>query len=95
MFFYGCEENLNDEKTLDKLSKITKETITNYIKKSIELAKESKTDFIGIGNWIYKNETDYFNWDKKDWNLEGLDKLEFDYDIEVKLLKQGNLKGDI
>lgn len=95
VFFYGCEENLNDEKTLDKLSKLTKETITNYVKKTIELAKNSKTDFIGIGNWIYKNETDYFDFDKKDWDTEGLNNIEIDYDIEVRLLKQGNLKGDI
>lgn len=95
VFFYGCKENLNNEKTLDKLSKQTKETITNYIKKTIELAKKSKTDFIGIGNWIYKNEPNYFDFNKKDWDTEGLNNIEIDYDIEVRLLKQGNLKGDI
>lgn len=95
VFFYGCEENLNNEKTLDKLSELTKETITNYIKKTVNLAKESKTDFIGVGNYLYKNEYDYFDFDKKDWNKEGLPNIEFDYDIKVTLLKQGNLKGDI
>ncbi len=95
VFFYGCEESLSDTKTLDKLADLTKDTITDYIKKTILLAKESKTDFIGIGNWIYKNETDYFDWDNKDWDTEGLNNIDFDYDIEVSLLKQGNLKGDI
>lgn len=95
VFFYGCEYDLNEEKNLKKLQELTKETITNYIKKTIELAKETKTDFVGIGNWIYKNETDYFDFDKKNWETEGLPNIEFDYDIEVKLLKQGNLKGDI
>lgn len=95
VFFYGCEENLNNEKTLDKLAKLTKETITNYIKKTVNLAKETKTDFIGAGNYLYKNEYDYFDFDKKDWNKEGLPNMDFDIDIEVTLLKQGNLKGDI
>ena len=95
VFFYGCEYDLNEEKNLKKLQELTKETITNYIKKTVELAKETKTDFVGIGNWIYKNETDYFDFDKKNWETEGLPNIEFDYDIEVKLLKQGNLKGDI
>lgn len=95
VFFYGCENDLNNEKTLDKLSKITKKTITEYIEKTINLAKEKKVDFVGIGNYLYKNENDYFDFDKKDWNTDGLSNIELDYNIEVTLLKQGNLKGDI
>ena len=95
VFFYGCEDDLNNEKTLDKLSKITKKTITEYIEKTINLAKERKVDFVGIGNYLYKNENDYFDFDKKDWNTDGLSNIELDYNIEVTLLKQGNLKGDI
>lgn len=95
VFFYGCEGNLNDKKTLNKLSNITKETITDYIKKTLNLAKETKTDFVGVGNYIYKNKNDYFDFDKKNWDTEGLPNINFDYDIKVTLLKQGNLKGDI
>jgi len=95
VFFYGCEYDLDESNTLDKLSDITKETITEYIKSAVKLSQETKTDFIGVGNWIYKNKNDYFNFDKRDWETEGLPKLEFDYNIKVKLLKQGNLKGDI
>lgn len=95
VFFYGCEENLNNDSTLKMLSKKTEEQITDYIKKTINLAVESKTDFVGVGNWIYKNKTSYFDFDKYDWDTLGLPKLEFDYDINVTLFKQGNLKGDV
>jgi spore germination protein KC len=95
VFFYGCDYDLNEANTLDKLSDITKDTITNYLKSAVNLSILSKTDFIGVGNWIYKNENSYFDFDKRDWESEGLPNLEFDYDIKVKLLKQGNLKGDI
>lgn len=95
VFFYGCEYDLNKGDTLNKLSKITEETITNYISKAINLAKENKTDFVGVGNWIYKNKNKYFDFNKNDWDNEGLPNIEFDYDIKVTLMKQGNLKGDI
>ena len=95
VFFYGCDYDLNEGDTLDKMSDFTKDTITLYIKKAIELAQERKTDFVGVGNWIYKNKNSYFDFENGDWDNEGLGKLEFDYDIKVTLMNQGNLKGDI
>lgn len=95
VFYYGCEYDLNKGETLDKLSKITEETIKEYVSKSIVLAQENKTDFIGVGNWIYKNNNSYFDFENDNWDSLGLPNLEFDYDIKVKLMKQGNLKGDI
>ena len=95
VFYYGCEYDLNKGETLDKLSKITEETIKEYVSKSIVLAQKNKTDFIGVGNWIYKNKNSYFDFENDNWDSLGLPNLEFDYDIKVKLMKQGNLKGDI
>lgn len=92
---YGCKDNLNEVKTLDKLSKTAKNTIENYIKDTIKLAKENNTDFIGIGNFIYKNKNNYFDFKNKDWNKNGLSNLNIDYEIKVKLIKQGSLRGDL
>ena len=89
------EEKFDDKKTLDKISDNTEKTIENYIKSSIIKAKENKTDFLGIGNWIYKNNTKYFDFEHKDWNKEGLDKIDFDFDINVNIYKQGNLRGEV
>lgn len=95
IFFYGCDYDLNKTDTLKKISNITEKKIKDSLKKTISLSKETKTDFIGVGNWLYKNYNDYFDLYKNNWEEEGLQNLEFDYDINVKLLKQGNLKGDI
>lgn len=95
LVYYGCEEKFDNKKTLDKISDNTEKTIENYIKSSIIKAKENKTDFLGIGNWIYKNNTKYFDFEHKDWNKEGLDKIDFDFDINVNIYKQGNLRGEV
>lgn len=95
MFFYGCEEDLNKNETLDKMAKLTEKEIKSYLKKTIDIAQSNKVDFIGIGNWVYKNKYGYFDFKKKDWNTLGLTDIDFDYDIKVTLFKQGNLKGEV
>jgi len=95
IFFYGCEDDLDKNETLDKISKLTEEEIKSYIEKTINIAQSNKLDFIGIGNWVYKNKYGYFDFKKKDWNSLGLTDIDFDYDIKVDLFKQGNLKGEV
>lgn len=95
IFFYGCDGDLNKSKTLDNVSELASKEIEGYVRKTIDLAKNSKTDFIGIGNWVYKNNIEYFNLYDKEWDSKGLTNLDFDYDIKVTLFKQGNLKGDV
>lgn len=93
--FFGCKGDLNDTKTLKRIESISKKVIEEYVSKSVNLAIDKRTDFIGIGNYIYRNNNKYFDFKKNDWNEEGLPNLNFTYDIEVKLKKQGNLKGDV
>ena len=52
-------------------------------------------DFLGLGNYIYKNNYKYFDFENKDWNKDGLNKLNLKYNIDVSLYKQGNLRGDL
>lgn len=89
--YYGCKENFNTT----KIKRGIESTIKEYIEDTINLAKDKKTDFIGIGSYIYKNNHKYFNFEENDWNKDGLSKLNFDINIEVKLNKQGNLRSDL
>lgn len=93
--YYGCKENLNDDKALNKMTLLFNNEIKRVVNKTINLAKTEKTDFIGIGNYIYKNQTNYFDFEKRNWNKEGLSNLSFSVDVKGKIFKQGNLKGDI
>ena len=64
----------------------------------LQMQKDDKKynyDFLGLGNYIYKNNNKYFDFEKKDWNKEGLNKLNLKYNMDVSLYKQGNLRGDL
>ncbi len=95
LVYYGCDQKFDDKKTLDKISDKAGDTIENFINSSIIKAKENKTDFLGIGNWIYKNNKNYFDFENKDWNKDGLNNIQFDYDVEVNIYKQGNLRSEV
>ena len=93
--YYGCKDDLSKEDNTKNLANIVSKEIENYITKAITLAKNEKSDFIGIGSYIYKNNNKYFDFEKKDWQEEGLDKINFKYNITAEIVKQGNLRGDI
>ncbi len=93
--YYGCKENLDDTKELKKISNLAEKEVEKYINEALKLAKENEYDFLNIGNYIYKNNKKYFDFDKKNWNESGLKKINFDYTIDVSLYKQGNLRGDL
>lgn len=95
LVYYGCNEQFDNKKTLNKISNKVEDTIENYYKKVINKSKENNIDFIGLGNYIYKSNPKYFNFDKNNWNKEGLNKLNFDYKVEVNIYKQGNLKEEV
>ena len=93
--YYGCKENLDDTKELKKISNLAEKEVEKYINEALKLAKEDEYDFLNMGNYIYKNNKKYFDFDKKNWNESGLKKINFDYTIDVSLYKQGNLRGDL
>lgn len=92
--YYGCSYDLNDNNSLDILKDLTKEYINNLMDKTIKLEQKEKIDFIGIGNYIYKNYNSYFDF-KNNWQEEGLNKLNYNYITNIEIKKQGNLRGDI
>lgn len=93
--FYGCKEDLNESKVLKDVTTSFENKVKENVLSTLNLAKQSQVDFVGVGNFIYKNNTKYFDFDKNDWDKEGLSKIDFDIEINANLYKQGNLKGDI
>ena len=93
--YYGCEENLSEEKSTEKITDILNNEIERYIKDTIKLAQEEESDFLEVGSFIYKNNTKYFDFKNKDWNKDKFPNLKFKYDIKTNIVKQGNLRGDI
>lgn len=95
LVYYGCNEKFNNKDTLDKISNNIEDKVKEYYIKVIDKAKSNKSDFIGLGNFMFRNDSKYFDFNNKDWNNDGLDKLKFKYDIEVNIYKQGNLKEEV
>lgn len=80
---------------LKNISKKAEKEVESYITKAFNKSKKYNYDFLGLGNYIYKNNNKYFDFEKKDWNKEGLNKLNLKYNMDVSLYKQGNLRGDL
>lgn len=95
LVYYGCNEKFNNKDTLNKISNNIEDKVKEYYIKVIDKAKSNKSDFIGLGNFMFRSDSKYFDFNNKDWNNDGLDKLKFKYDIEVNIYKQGNLKEEV
>ena len=93
--YYGCKDNLDNADVLKSISKKAEKEVESYITKAFNKSKKYNYDFLGLGNYIYKNNYKYFDFENKDWNKDGLNKLNLKYNIYVSLYKQGNLRGDL
>lgn len=93
--YYGCKDNLDNADVLKNISKKAEKEVESYITKAFNKSKKYNYDFLGLGNYIYKNNYKYFDFENKDWNKDGLNKLNLKYNIDVSLYKQGNLRGDL
>lgn len=93
--YYGCKDNLDNADVLKSISKKAEKEVESYITKAFNKSKKYNYDFLGLGNYIYKNNYKYFDFENKDWNKVGLNKLNLKYNIDVSLYKQGNLRGDL
>lgn len=91
----NCDKHLKKISTKKQIQKITKNKIKKYIHSTLKACKDNKNDFIGVGNYIYKNEDKYFNFNKQDWDKEGLNKLKFKVKVKIDITKEGNLNTNI
>ena len=60
---YNCKYSLNDVDTMQKLSELLNENIKSNINNVVNISVNNKIDFIGIGNYIYKHDKNYFNFE--------------------------------
>ena len=92
---YNCSENLLDNQNLnnikDNISNKIKYNVNSLIKKQIEY----KSDFIGFGEIIKSKNKGYFDFNNKNWMKEGLPKLKYKINIEIKLEDKGDLLNRI
>jgi len=92
---YNCSENLLDNQNLnnikDNISNKIKYNVNSLIKKQIEY----KSDFIGFGEIIKSKNKGYFDFNNKNWMKEGLSKLKYKINIEIKLEDKGDLLNRI
>lgn len=92
---YNCSGNLLDNQNLnnikDNISNKIKYNVNSLIKKQIEY----KSDFIGFGEIIKSKNKGYFDFNNKNWMIEGLPKLKYNINIEIKLEDKGDLLNRI
>lgn len=91
----NCNRRLNHIKTRKMISKIATKKIENMMNSTVDVAMKSKNDFIGIGNFIYKNDKDYFDFNVNDWDLKGLNKIKVKVNVDLNIIKEGNLEKNI
>lgn len=89
--YYGCKDDLNKTSVLSNISKKAEMEVQKYIEESLIKSKTYNYDYLGLKNYIYKHDYNYY----KDNNKDLLNNIELTYDIDVSLYKQGNLRGDL
>lgn len=82
---YNCKYNNIDKELNDKLSKIAEKENKKQIEKLISKAIDNENDFLGIGNYIYKHDKDYFDFKKNEWdpNLKNI-KIKVHTNVNIK-----------
>ena len=91
----NCKKNYTTNQLNTMINKQTKKQISKYIKSSFELAQKNQNDFLGIGNYIYKNNKNYFDFKNKNWDKVGLNKLKLKIKINLKITKEGNTEESV
>lgn len=88
---YKCSYDLNDNSSIKKLNKLT----SNYIKENIDNVLKNiinnNNDYIGIGNYIYKHNPNYFKYNSWD---NYLDKLNIIVNTNIDITSIGEIKNE-
>jgi len=69
--------DLEDDSILKDIEKKSNKKVEKYINKALELAIKNETDIFGFGLSLYKDNPDYFDKIKDDWN-SNLKNIKFD-----------------
>lgn len=91
----NCNLNLEKEEDIKKLEDKLKKNFESIFKSMIDTAKDNpKSDFIGIGSYIFKNENKFYK--KNKGKIEDMIKnMKSDIKIDVDFIQKGSIKeGD-
>lgn len=87
---YKCKYDLTKKESIEKLNELTSNYIKNNINNLLTFIKDNNEDVIGIGNYIYKHDKNYFK-DKNKWN-NYLNNIEFKIDTKTNITSIGEIK---
>lgn len=87
---YKCKYDLTKKESIEKLNKLTSNYIKDNINNLLTFIKDNNEDVIGIGNYIYKHDKNYFK-DKNKWN-NYLNNIEFKIDTKTNITSIGEIK---
>ena len=79
---YMCDYDLDDKDTIKKLNSIVEKEIKKNIVEVINISKENNYDFLGMGNYIYKHDNEYYKNNKDKWNLKNI-KTNVNIDVSI------------
>lgn len=87
---YKCKYDLTKKESIEKLNKLTSNYIKDNINNLLTFIKDNNKDVIGIGNYIYKHNKNYFK-DKNKWR-NYLNNIEFKIDTKTNITSIGEIK---
>lgn len=87
----NCNIDLENSKEIDKLEKNLENTLKNDLEDFlINSIDKYNTDVFGIRDNLYKNYPKFYKEIKNDWYNEYFKNLNFDIDVDFKILEKGN-----
>lgn len=87
---YKCKYDLTKKESIEKLNELTSNYIKNNINNLLTFIKDNNEDVIGIGNYIYKHDKNYFK-DNNKWN-NYLNNIKFKIDTKTNITSIGEIK---
>lgn len=91
----GCDLNLVDPKTIDKIEKNINKELKKYIKKGLKASQEKfKTDILGFGNKLYKKHPKYYK-SIKNWNKDVFPTIDSNIKVKVNVITKGSARQSL
>lgn len=92
---YNCKYNLNNSNTVNTLNKLSNKYIKENINDLITIMKNNNNDMIGIGNYIYKRDKNFFDFENKNWdnNLKNIN-IKINIKSNTKINSSGEIRNE-
>lgn len=88
---FNCETSLLNNDNIKKIEKEIESKIKNNINSLLNKVTEYQSDFIGFGTLVKSKDKNYFDFENKDWNKDGLSNIKFKTNVKVSLENRGDL----